>query len=78
MKISVISVIDKVTDTARTTVIHCVYLQLKDMELEVSENTDVTILQPVQRHSGWESVHCLIRKKKRWFNQLRVGYYPWI
>lgn len=52
MKISVISVIDKVTDTARTTVIHCVYLQLKDMELEVSENTDVTILQPSSEASG--------------------------
>lgn len=52
MKISVISVVDKVTDTARATVIHCVYLQLKDMELEISENTDVTLLQPSSEASG--------------------------
>lgn len=52
MKLSVISVVDKVTDTAHTTVIHCVYLQLKDMELEVSDNTDVVPSQPSSETSG--------------------------
>lgn len=52
MKIYAISVVDKVTDTANTTVIRGVYLQLKDMELEVSENTDVMLSQPSSETSG--------------------------
>ena len=38
--------------TANTTVIRGVYLQLKDMELEVSENTDVMLSQPSSETSG--------------------------
>ena len=49
MNISVISIVDRVTDT-NTTVIHSMHSQLKGVLLEFRENKDVMFSQPIQRH----------------------------